>query len=149
MLRSKWIGSIVVLFGAAVMLAQPVMADIIEEVHTINTRVEDPVPGATNLGSIAVPYFDTAGGSRTLIGVRLDEHLYDDHGCSVQWTTTWSGTRNGAPWFPINTPSHMYDITRSIGVVVGPYFAGLAPAADNGGGLEGYESRGTRPCWRA
>jgi hypothetical protein len=133
MYGSRLTGSFVVLFSAAVLLAQPAAADL-EEIHDFHFRADNPVPGTTYQYSVDVPLFDTQGGARTLTSFRVDYMIlsyyrYDInanpdsryHGCEVSWHQDWTSKLNGATYLPMDQPNGMLDAGNSVGEISAPY----------------------------
>ncbi len=154
MYGSRLVGPMLVLMGAAVLTTQPVAADILAEPHVFNLTFNDPEPGSTFYSTFDVPFFDVQGGTRALIGMQVDYFLKsnytvsvrenptaDWHGCDVRWTHTWTATRDGAQWFPLNQSSNQLSVSTGTGYVLGPYHAAVpASTPANPGGISGREA---------
>jgi hypothetical protein len=153
MYGSKVTGPVLALVGAALLLAQPVAADALAEQHVLNLYFENPATG-TLQGSFEMPLFDTQGGTRALIGLRVDYFLNstyteithenptaDWHGCEVDYTHTWVATRNGARWFPFASSSNVnLNITTGTGTVLGPFHAAVPVYTSLPTGLSGFSA---------
>lgn len=153
MYGSKLIGPVLALVGAAVLLAQPVAADALAEPHVFNLYFENPGPGALQ-SSFEMPYFDTLGGARTLIGLRVDYFLNstytelvhenptaDWHGCEVDYTHTWVASRNGARWFPFASSSNVnLNVTTGTGTVLGPFHEAIPACTSTPTGISSFST---------
>ncbi|MBN1514196.1 MAG: PEP-CTERM sorting domain-containing protein [Phycisphaerae bacterium] len=145
----RWL-SCVVLLSAAVLFASPAGADEwLEETHVFNFGFDAPAFDSTFEYNLDLPQFDTAGGTREIIGFRVDYSMYSDytyttnpnpteqwHGCDLSWQQGWSTTLDGEQWFPLDQSSGRLDLTTGLGSVVGPFFPGTDPFSVEGAGME-------------
>lgn len=138
----------ILLLGAVALVAQPAAADFLTEVHVINLGNNNPTPASVFQYNFDLPLFDTAGGTRELIGFRVDYRLYSDytytvnanptadwHGCSISWQHNWSSTLNGEQWFPLDQPSGYLNAGSGLGAVRGPFSAAEPPYQGFGAGI--------------
>jgi hypothetical protein len=132
MYGSKMTRAAIVLTGIAVWCALPAVADTLQEVHTLNYSVANPVFGTTFQYTLDFPLFDTQGGTRQLAGFKAEYNLYNSYtitygtnptqywaGNFTSWTQKWIGTLNGVLTLPVD--SGFMDHTRGSGMFEAPW----------------------------
>ena len=151
---TTWAAAVaLVLFAAVVPLASQTLADdFFQETHVFNLGVDTPAFDSVFEYNFDLPLFNTAGGTREIIGFQVDYFLYSDytyamnpnptgywHGCDLSWEQTWTSTLDGQQWFPLDQSSGYLDATTGVGAVVAPFFEGSDPFEVDGAGIGHWE----------
>ena len=142
--------TLLAVLGMAILCTSPALAtEILSEEHLFDSKVYSPRWDSVNDYTLDLPQFDTAGGTRTLIGYDVNcylDALYtysiaanptaDVVGCETHWDMTWHANLNGALWFPLDQPSGNLTLGQGRGEIRAPYSAAEPPVQSFGGGVE-------------